>query len=124
MEKKNHYKKHEKLVTSWLLNAQKTFPNGRFFKRHVGLFITILGTRIYIGRKGQADLIGHVPYGKNSSLHLEIEMKTGKAVQTKEQKQWQVIVTNMRGFYCVIRDEHDMEQILDEIKRREDLLLV
>jgi len=123
MKNKNYYKKHEELNKRWCLRAQKKWPDARFFKRDVGFFRTIRGTPIKIGRKGQSDVYGYIPYGIDRVLWVEVEFKTGKAVQTSEQKAWEVTVNNLRGLYCLIRDENDMEQIEKEINKRMSILV-
>ena len=44
---------------------------------------------------------------------IAIEIKTGKAVQTKEQKNYMKMVRNMGGIYIVGRD---VDQVINDIK--------
>lgn len=47
-------------------------------------------------------------------FHVELEIKTGKAKQTKEQKQWQSFIESMGGIYILCRD---IKTVIDELKR-------
>lgn len=80
------------------------------WKNPVGLGKTIRGDVVKFGVRGSADLLGILgPYGK----FLAIELKTGKAVQTKEQLVYEKVITDRGGCYFVIRNEDDLERIYD-----------
>lgn len=113
----NYYKEHEKLLRNWLLNAQKKFPNAMFFKRDVGMFLTQNGRPIKIGINGQADVYGFIPYGYHT-LWCEIEFKTLKAKQTKDQKKWEQNVSLKNGLYVVVRDCEQFAEIEDALNEK------
>lgn len=115
---------HQKLLAETRLAVQKSFPNCRLFVRHVGLFYrpSILSSPNFdkkesskhiqrIGIKGEPDLSGFIKIG-NYAVYLGIEIKTGNAKQTKEQKAFQKMVTDLGGIYIVGRS---VEQVIDEI---------
>lgn len=117
----NKYKAHQILVKKTKLELQKEFGGKiRLFDRHVGKFTPLAFIRgvldgrlsildwgksiVAINSKGMADVYGIISL-HNILIHLEFEMKTGKAVQTKEQKDWQKMIQSKGGFYCLVRDE-------------------
>ena len=57
-----------------------------------------------INNPGMADAYGLLKTNMGL-IHLEFEFKTGKAVQTKEQKNWENFIVGMNGFFLVVRDE-------------------
>lgn len=66
-------------------------PTGAAFRK---------GHLIHYGLVGCADISGILRGGKR----IEIEVKTGKAVQTVEQKAFQKIIGDFGGIYYVARD--------------------
>lgn len=52
------------------------------------------------GVRGQADISGILADGRR----LEIEVKTGGARQSRDQKNWQDMITRYNGVYLVARD--------------------
>jgi hypothetical protein len=108
------YAEHQKLLQRASLLVQSTFPQSRFFQRHVGLFYTKNKSPISIGIKGQADAYILLHY-KGNLLNVEVEFKTGSATQTKEQKNWQKTITDLGGLYILCRNEQD---IITEIKKK------
>ena len=117
MKNKELPKKHGEFVKLLLLDAQKRFPNSRWFQRDVGLFKTLRNTPIKIGIKGQADIYGFVPYG-NHVLWVEIEVKLPHDKMSKYQRQWKETVENMRGLHIEARSFDDLDLIQKEISKR------
>jgi hypothetical protein len=111
----NNYKAHQEMVQRVKLEIIKNIPNLFVFDRHVGLFKTINGTPIKIGIPGQADLWAVYNNG-NQLVHHEIEIKTGKATQTTEQKNWQHFIEKNNGIYTLARSENDVQNLLDKLK--------
>ena len=109
---------HQNLIKKTELLGQKEIPGIRFFDRIVGKFYTRKGRRIAINRKGMADQWAIYPL--NGVLaHFEIEYKTGKARQTKEQKAWQKFIEKQGGVYFLVRDEFEaVKQIKEYIKEK------
>lgn len=107
----NYYKEHQKLLKQVLKALQKMYPSGRFFQRHVGMFFTANGIPIKINTKGMSDLWGII-----NGIHIEIEIKTGKARQTEDQKNWESAIKKMGSHYFVIRSIKDLEQIKETLQ--------
>lgn len=111
------YKQHQNQLKKTILHLQKRFPKIRFFERHVGVFLTMNGEPIRINTPGMADLWALYP-SELGLIHLEIEIKTGKATQSKAQKVWEKFITSMGGFYIVAKDEIETERKLESLIRR------
>jgi hypothetical protein len=110
----NNYHEHQQLIKRFKILAQKEIPRIRIFDRTVGMFYTKNGNPIQIAMKGMADCYALLPT-KICLIHIEIEFKTGKAVQTKEQKTWETFIVSMNGIYLLVRDEYDS---VTELKKR------
>lgn len=111
------YADHQHLIQQFKLLASKVIPNLRIFDRHVGLFFTKNGDPIRIGMNGQADCWA-IYKCKNAKLllHIELEFKTGKAIQSKDQKNWEKFITEHNGTYLIIRNDsqvYELKKILD-----------
>jgi hypothetical protein len=107
----NQYFNHQELIKRFKLLAMKEIPNLRIFDRTVGLFYAkringgiINYVPMKINSNGMADAYGLLKT-QSGVIHLEFEFKTGKAVQTKEQKNWENFIVGMNGFFLVVRDE-------------------
>ena len=110
MEKReNYYKIHQKLLKDVMLAIQNKYNDAKIFERHVGSFRYLKSNGVIkINKKGMADL--WMLYGGH---HFEIEIKSGKAKQTKDQKKWEKIVNECGSHYLVMRSVDDIE-LLDE----------
>lgn len=62
------------------------------------------GNMISYGLKGSADIIGLL----NTGRFLAVEVKTGMARQTKEQKAFQQMIDKLGGLYIVARSTLDV----------------
>tara|TARA_R110000787_G_scaffold5686_6_gene20532 strand:- start:1321 stop:1641 length:321 start_codon:yes stop_codon:yes gene_type:complete len=103
----NRYKQHQKLLESVIISIQKKYPKAKIFQRHVGSFRLLRSEGVVkINKKGMADV--WILHGGN---HYEIEIKTSTAVQTKEQKQWENIVTECGSKYFVIRSVDEIQDL-------------
>lgn len=116
------YKEHQELLAKFKILVQDEIENVRPFDRHVGkfvltrFFIDLKAGRckiwdwkrylITINRKGMADCYLLIPT-KHGLIHVEVEAKSGKAIQKKEQKNWQRMIESIGGIYILLRDEHD-----------------
>lgn len=94
----NKSEAHEKLVDELLVALSATGicrvwrqPTGAAF-RH--------GKMIRYGKKGSADISGLLVGGRR----LEVECKTGKAIQNTDQVNFGDMITRMGGLYVVARD--------------------
>lgn len=118
--KKNYYAEHQKVLQLFKLEMQKHLKNKiRFFDRHVGLFYTKNGAPIKINQPGMADLYAtlNTQYGL---IHLEFEIKSGQARQSKDQKKWEKFINDMGGYYFVINCvEKDTQKVLNELHKKQ-----
>jgi len=103
----NRYKQHQKLLENVIISIQKKYPKARLFSRHVGTFRFLRSEGVVkINKKGMADI-----WGLHNGNHFEIEIKSGEARQTKEQKQWENIVTECGSKYFVIRSVDEIQDL-------------
>jgi len=109
----NKYRAHQNLLNQIKLAVQGEFPNIRMFDRHVGMFYTAHGTPVKINKKGMADLYALVDT-VTGLIHVEIEIKSGQARQSKDQKKWQSRIELMGGLYILGRSS---DQVIDELKK-------
>ena len=113
----SYYANHQKIVQLFKLELQKLLKNKiRIFDRHVGLFFTKNNTPININQRGMADLYALLKsdYGL---IHLEFEIKTGNARQSKYQKNWEKTIEDLNGLYFIIRDpKNDAIKIFEKLK--------
>ena len=112
------YKEHQNLLNRFLLDVQLKIPDIRFFKRHVGLFYTRRGTPVKINHSGMADLWA-LYKTENGLLHIEAEVKSGNAKQTKKQKDWENFIKTRGGIYLIVRDDYNttINQLKKQIGR-------
>jgi hypothetical protein len=79
----------------------------RAWRNETGMAISIdLKRKISYGLKGSADILGLLHNGR----FLAIEVKTGKAVQSKQQKNFQSMVEKFGGIYLIAREETDIKK--------------
>lgn len=99
---------HQKLLDD-LLFAFGSMPNVRVWVRNVG--VGVVGDRVIrYGIKGESDIDGIVsPNGRR----LCIEVKTGKAVLSLDQKRFRAMILRFGGIYIEARS---VEQALHEFK--------
>lgn len=97
------YKEHQNLIKKFKLEAQKAFPEIRFFDQHVGTFYTKNGRPVKIGTKGMPDVFALYP--KNGELiYISLEFKTSQARLSLEQIRWKKMVNSHNGAYIVVRN--------------------
>lgn len=126
----DRYKAHQNLVAKVKLSMMKKYPKDiRIHDRHVGKFLPLVFIKkvlrrearitdwskfvVAINKKGMADMYGYFRCHK-ILVHFEIEVKTGKAVQTPEQKLWQEHIENFDGCYILARSEDQAIQDLEK----------
>ena len=109
------YAEHQNIVQRIGLALLVTFGMNEvmWFERHVGLFYTKRGTPIRIGIKGQADIYFVIKVN-GYPCHVEVEVKSGDAIQSKEQKAFQKAILNIGGLYIVARSAEDVINALYE----------
>lgn len=117
----NKYGKHNAFMKKVMLYIQETYPGVRLWQQATGVAYTVDSVKLCLklggqgrfaeavkclkmtryGLNGAADLSGILPNGKR----LEIEIKTGKAVQSKDQKTFMQMIRNKEGIYILITDQ-------------------
>ena len=85
-----------KLCRVWAQNTGTAFRDGR---------------TIHFGIYGGADISGITIDGKR----LEVEVKTGKAKQSEQQKRFENMINEHNGIYIVARD---VETTMQELKKK------
>ena len=121
--------RHNRFKDEVLLAYQKKYPQHRVWNNETGVAFSIpnvrklidavwtfdidnikqaikMLVRINYGKKGSADIIGITDNG----IHIEIEIKTGKAVQTKLQKNWQRMILSKGGIYIVVTNRRRIDE--------------
>ena len=130
------YAEHQRILSKAILRFSEEFPDGMIFQRHTGKFIKIGFVEalkaaypdlhammslirsykqylIAISIPGQADSYLVLPvkppgYDGILTIHIEVEVKSGEADQSKEQKNWQRAVELAGGLYILVRDPEDI----------------
>lgn len=105
-----------------MIKTQKRFSQIRLFQQHVGLFFkhsiinetnlesksSFMEYAQKIGVKGMSDL-----YGIIDGRFIAIEVKTGNAKQSKEQRKYEAMVKKMGGIYIIGRS---VDQVIKDIE--------
>lgn len=99
-------KEHQKLLDDILL-AVGSLPSVRIWPRVVGFDES---KQIRYGIPGECDLDGIMLGGRR----ISIEIKTGKATLSKDQKRWKAMILKFGGIYVEARSVDDA---LDGIKQ-------
>lgn len=92
---------HDKLVNEIIIALNAT-GLGRFWSQPTGAAYRN-NTLIRYGVKGSADISGIIIGGKR----IEVEVKTGKAVQEEQQVNFQRVILSYGGIYFVARSVHE-----------------
>ena len=126
------YEEHQKLIERTKLLCTKELPRIRLFDQHVGLFYKkrvnnniIDYSPISIGKPGMADIEARyfTPYG--FIVAISGEAKTGKAVQSSDQKIWQNFIENNGnnlGAYILFRSEFEFVEKVKKYLSERNLL--
>lgn len=113
--KAGSYAEHQNIIQRIKLALIQLYPSQiMFFDRHVGLLYTQRGTPIQIGIRGQADLY-FIIMVNGYPCHVEVEIKSGEAVQSKEQKLFEKAITKLGGLYILARSADD---VLTELQKK------
>lgn len=101
---------HNDAVKSALLAAAKC--GAMVFRREVGLFYDQRGNPRKVGFPGEADVQGILRGGRA----IAIEIKTGAARRTEEQKRWARRFIELGGLYVLARysDRESGDQLITE----------
>lgn len=106
----NQSKEHSKLVNDIVVYASLS-NIVELWKAHCGA-ATIGKRYIKFGRKGQCDLTGFV---KSTGQRVEIEVKTGAAVLSKEQRAFAALCLENNVAYLVVRSIGDFVDFTKEL---------
>lgn len=106
LKSRNRSEAHEELIREILLRYGAD-PFWRIWKNPTGAAYRN-GRAIHYGLKGSADIIGITSQG----IFVALEVKTGQARQTKEQKAFEAMVLKMNGIYRVIRRIEDVLAVI------------
>lgn len=134
----NRYHAHQLVVKKAKLFSMAKYPKQlRLHDRHVGKFLPLVFIKrvlkgelrlsdwskfvVSINKKGMADLYGYFS-AHNILVHIEGECKTGDAVQTAEQKDWQWHIESMGGCYILFHSEQEFVDKLEEYLRSRKLI--
>ena len=99
---------HAELVNRILIEYGSR-PDLRLWKQASGVALTMDGKRKFrFGVKGWADIGGI----RSDGVVVQIECKTGAAVQSKSQTNWQAMIERMGGVYIVARKVSDVDRVL------------
>ena len=86
-------------------------PQLRVWKNVTGVFDSPNGTKIRVGLKGSADILGIRSDGKM----ICIEIKVGHDTQKPDQKSFESMIRLMGGIYTIVRDTDDLDTKFGEI---------
>ena len=99
---------HQKLVKKCLLRL--TELGFLVWSNNTGAIKSASGRFQRYGLIGSSDILGCSPDG----IFVAIEIKTGKAVQNKNQKKFEMAVEKRHGIYMVVRDISDLDVFLEQ----------
>lgn len=117
VKKKGSYREHQEIMEKTALITQSAWPKSFFCERHVGLYMTLRGNRIQIGKPGQADAYLLLPCAVKDiffHIHIEIEFKSGSATLSYDQRNWRREILERGGLYITIRKPEDIIPIITE----------
>lgn len=98
---------------------------GRYWRNETGMALNMRTEEpFHYGLKGSSDIIGMTTVeitpdmvGKKLGVFTGFEIKTGNAVQSQEQKNFETMVRDRGGFYYVVRSADDVIDYLAEATR-------
>lgn len=100
---------HTVLVKQILIALGKMPELTRVWQNDVGLARSMDGKRVVrFGLNGSADITGILKGGKR----IELEVKTGNAVQSSQQKKFEGMIHHMGGFYKVVRSVEEATEFV------------
>ena len=84
-------------------------PRLRLWNNVTGDFVTLWGTRIHVGTKGAADILGIREDGKL----IGIEVKCGTDKLRTEQIAWANMIRKFNGIVIEAREIQDVERVFE-----------
>lgn len=107
------YHQHQVLLSKVLFHISQNYPKIRIWKNNTGKAVSFDLKRIVnYGFKGSADITGISDKG----IRIEIEIKTGKAVQSTSQKSFMKMITERGGIYLLCHED-DYKEVIDSVFR-------
>lgn len=104
---------HSNLLKKTLLALCK-IPLTRAWRNESGTAKSFDGQRIIkFGLKGSSDILGI-----SDSIFLAIEIKIGPDKQREEQKNFEKMITECKGFYFIVRNENDIKIIVERLSNK------
>lgn len=102
---------HQQLVSD-IINFAGALPNVRVWPRVVGVGRALKTNNVIrYGLMGESDIDGIIaPLGKR----LSIEVKTGKAIRTPQQKRFAEMIIKFGGLYVLARS---MDDVIEAFKQ-------
>ena len=103
----NQTKAHQELLKAILFKfgARRDM---KIWANNTGATKTADGRFVRFGLVGSADILGLMKGGR----FLAIEVKTGRAKQTPQQKKFEQMITDLGGLYILARSVEDVEKEL------------
>ena len=122
------YKEHQALVRRLLVYCHQNFKKIRLWQIATGAGVPYAIvkqaikekdlsklTPIHFGLKGHPDVTG-----VHCGIWVGIEVKTGNARQSEDQKNFQKMIKDMGGVYLVVRADLSLEEQLTPLKKIEE----
>lgn len=109
---KNFYQQHQNFLKIQKQETQKKYKNIRFFDRHVGLFYTKNGSPQKINKKGMSDIWALLKT-PDHTYHFEIEIKTGNARLSSDQKKWSSFCDAMGVHFFLVTPDNPLVYQID-----------
>ncbi len=97
---------HQRTLKNCLLWIAQNRPNWRVWANNTGAVKVMSGRFIRFGLKGSSDIVGIDEDGK----FIAIEVKTGKAVQSTQQKMFMKMITERGGRFYLVRKGQSFEE--------------
>ena len=104
------YAQHNELVNKTLLFLSANHL-GTYWSNPTGALLSSSGHFQRYCLKGSSDIIGI----SNSGIFVGIEIKTGKAVQSAPQKNFQRMVEKQKGLYIVVRSVEEFDMLKEKL---------
>ena len=109
----NSYHRHQELLNQVLLYISMNYKSMRLWKNNTGKALSFDLKRVLsYGLKGSADITGITEQG----IRIEIEIKTGKSVQSEAQRNFMNMIRSKGGIYIVCR-ELDYQEVINNVFR-------
>ena len=101
----NKKKAHHNLIHNTMIEVQEAFPQGRLFRTEPTLARQFHTGRVMkFGVAGSPDIYGWIPVG-GVAVYTGIEIKTGKAKMSPEQRDMGMLIRARGGIFVVGREE-------------------